>query len=120
MHPTELHLREAESELDVTWSDGSATIFSLAYLRGWCPCAVCQGHFAGTYTFHESPLSGPGAVRLLDVEPVGNYALRPRWNDGHTTGIYAFEYLKRIASEPPGDGPRNDELRERFRAERDA
>ena len=50
--------------------------------------------------------------------PVGSYAIRPRWNDGHTTGIYAFNYLQKIAAAPPGEGPTNDELRRAFRDSR--
>jgi DUF971 family protein len=104
-HPTELHLHEAEQRLDVTWSDGANTSYALAYLRGWCPCAHCQGHFVLEKRFVRRV-----DRRLTGVEPIGTYAFKPTWGDGHSSGIYAFEYLRRIATEPPGIGPSNESL----------
>lgn len=100
----EMDLREATSELHMVWSDGHRSRFALTYLRGWCPCARCQGHFTEKKVFIPSP-----NVRLLDVQPVGNYAFQPSWSDGHTTGIYAFDYLREIDAAPPSEGPTNAE-----------
>lgn len=102
MFPVELHLRAAESALEITWDDGTNSRFSLQYLRGWCPCAKCQGHFSGTYRFIDVP-----GVKLINVEPVGSYAIRPVWSDGHSTGMYAFPYLRSLADGPPAEGPTN-------------
>ena len=71
----EMDLREATSELHMVWSDGHRSRFALTYLRGWCPCARCQGHFTEKKVFIPSP-----GVRLLDVQPVGNYAFQPSWS----------------------------------------
>lgn len=103
--PTEVHLREREGVLDIRWDDDVETRFALRYLRGWCPCAVCQGHLHGVTTFVDRP-----ALRLHGVEAVGAYAMRLLWADGHKTGIYAFSYLRRIAEEPPAEGPTNAEV----------
>lgn len=103
--PTEVHLHQAEKVLDITWDDGTTNRFALAYLRGWCPCAVCQGHFAAKMVFQTGV-----DTRLIDVEPVGGYAMRLHWGDGHKSGIYAFDYLRRIAQTPPDEGPTNEEL----------
>ena len=104
MTPTEVHLRQAERRLDITWDDGHTSQFALRYLRGYCPCASCQGHFSGTVTFIDAPAD------LVDVQPVGSYAMRFVWRDGHQSGLYAFEYLRRIEQVPPGDGPTNATL----------
>lgn len=107
MHPTEIHLHEARRVLEIHWDDGERSLFSLTYLRGWCPCAKCQGHFQGVTTFHRVP-----GVRLLGVEPVGNYAMRPQWSDGHKTGMLSWSYLRSIEAGPPAEGPSNQELLE--------
>jgi len=105
MHPTQFVLRQQDNALDVTWSDGHKHTFALRYLRGWCPCATCQGHFTGAYRFIERD-----RIELVDIEPVGSYAFRPVWSDGHKTGLYAFAYLLQIEGGPPGVGPTNEEL----------
>lgn len=105
MHPVQVHLHEAARRLQIDWSDGVTTHYALTYLRGWCPCAKCQGHFSGTYRFVDVP-----GVRLLDVDAVGSYAIQPSWSDGHSSGIYAFTYLRQIALAPPADGPTNAEI----------
>jgi DUF971 family protein len=101
-HPVQIHLRQAERTLEIVWSDDATTIYALEYLRGWCPCAHCQGHFAKEMRFHEVP-----GVTLENVDPVGSYALKLRWSGGHDTGIYAFDYLRKIFDEAPGEGPSN-------------
>lgn len=102
-HPTQVHLREADRTLELEWTDGAKTLFSLRYLRGWCPCAHCQGHFAKEMRFQDVP-----DPMLETVEPVGGYAMKPRWTDGHQSGIYSYEYLRQLAVEAPGDGPSNE------------
>lgn len=104
MFPTEFHLREAESLLEVVWNDGHRFAFALRYLRGWCPCAKCQGHFAAEKKFIDQASS-----KLVDIEPVGAYAMKPSWADGHSSGIYAFDYLLELEAGPPGVGPTNAE-----------
>ncbi|MCB9507220.1 MAG: DUF971 domain-containing protein [Myxococcales bacterium] len=103
--PSEIRLVSADAALDITWSDDTTTRFALAYLRGWCPCAHCQGHFVLEKRF----ITGVSTT-LVDVEPVGSYAMRPRWSDGHDSGIYAFNYLRELAAGAPGEGPSNEEL----------
>jgi DUF971 family protein len=83
------HLREPGA-VRITWSDGHVGEYPYAYLRGWCPCASCQGH-GGDRRF----LSFPDA-RLSDIHAVGNYAIGLRWHDGHDTGIYAYTYLREL------------------------
>jgi len=100
--PTQIELREREQTLTVTWPDGHAYTYALRYLRGWCPCASCQGHFAAQKTFIDGV-----DVRLETVEPVGSYAIRPVWGDGHQSGVFSVQYLRELEQGPPGDGPDN-------------
>lgn len=88
--PTEVrHVRE-DGVLRISWSDGHVADYTYEYLRGWCPCALCQGH-GGDRHFVRSV-----APRLAAVEAVGNYAFNLTWADGHQTGIYSYAYLREI------------------------
>jgi DUF971 family protein len=102
VHPVSMHLKQGEGALELKWSDGQVDIFALSYLRGWCPCAHCQGHFAEQKVF----VRDANAV-LVDVQPVGGYAVSFRWGDRHRTGIYTYSYLRELAKAPPGQGPSN-------------
>ena len=88
--PVEVRHEKGARRLSVTWDDGHLSPFPLDYLRSWCPCAMCQGHAATTRYL------GLEGQALLRVEPVGNYALSLTWRDGHSTGIYAFRYLRAL------------------------
>jgi DUF971 family protein len=81
---------EEDSVLRILWNDDQLSRYPFAYLRGWCPCAACQGHGAER---HFVEVDNP---RLASVNMVGNYALNPKWTDGHETGIYSFEYLREL------------------------
>lgn len=105
MYPTDITLFEEERALEITWESGEKTRFSLTYLRGWCPCAGCQGHFQGVVNFHRR-----AKIKLLGLDPVGNYAMQPHWSDGHDSGMYSWSYLRHIATTPPAEGPTNEEL----------
>ena len=79
-----------------------------AYLRDECPCATCTGAH-GTEP-QKSDYSAPSkatpfpmfkpAVKMLNIEEVGSYAIRIDWNDGHNSGIYSYELLRRICPCP--------------------
>ena len=89
-------------EVAVRWDDGQETYIPLVQLRRRCPCAGCAGEkdiLGNVYKAPDRPL-GPEAFRLVRIEWVGGYALQPTWGDGHSTGIYTFEYLKRVAAAP--------------------
>lgn len=75
---------------EVQWEAGSPSRIPNRLLRGYCPCAGCQGH-AGSITYQ----TGRDSV-IKDIEQVGNYALRLVWGDGHGTGLYTFTYLKHL------------------------
>ena len=74
----------------ITWDDDHVGEYAQQYLRGYCPCALCQGHGA-----QRRFIDVPGAT-LEEIRGVGNYAIELRWNDGHSTGIYTFDYLRSL------------------------
>ena len=101
--PVDIVHEKERALVRIEWNDGATTRYTLKGLRGWCPCAACQGH-AGSVKFVEveSPV-------LVGAEGVGRYAVRFSWEDGHDTGMHPYEYLRRIADfdecKPPADPP---------------
>jgi DUF971 family protein len=77
-----------ERKFRMKWNDGHEAKYPYAFLRGFCPCAACQGHFQAT-TFHLVP-----NANLARVDLIGSYALNLIWDDGHDTGIYTFKRLR--------------------------
>lgn len=87
--------------IKIDWRDGHSSDYTLAYLRDECPCATCTGSH-GTEP-QRSNYSAPAlfpmfkpALRMDSVEAVGSYAVRVYWNDNHNSGIYSFDYLRKI------------------------
>ncbi|NJL28866.1 MAG: DUF971 domain-containing protein [Thermoanaerobaculia bacterium] len=89
---TEIQRLPAERRFKLTWNDGFSAKLDYDYVRGYCPCAGCQGHSAGQVVFRQPP----GPVTPATIEPVGNYAVSIVWSDGHSTGIYRFDFLREI------------------------
>lgn len=90
--PTEVRRMPATATLRLTWSDGHVAEYGYDYLRGYCPCAGCQGHAALEIRFQPPP----GTVTPLSITPVGNYGISIQWSDQHSTGIYRFDFLREI------------------------
>lgn len=90
--PVEINHIRAAGIVRITWNDGHAGDYPKEYLRGYCPCALCQGHDAAvSRKFIEVP-----DVELKEIRGVGNYAIEFLWQDGHSTGIYTFDYLRSL------------------------
>ena len=89
---TEARRLPEEGRLRLTWSDGHVAEYPYKYLRGWCPCAGCQGHSGQKIVYH--PPAHP--VSAESVRPVGNYAISIAFSDGHGTGIYRYDFLREI------------------------
>jgi DUF971 family protein len=86
--------KKAGEGIVIRWQDGHASTFGARYLRGRCPCAQCVSETTGQRLVSEDHID-PG-VAIEAARTVGNYALHFSFSDGHTTGIYSFEYLRRI------------------------
>jgi DUF971 family protein len=99
MRPKEI--QQIGEELAVKWDDGSEGFVTLEKFRRACPCAGCKGEvdvMGNVYKNPDRPLT-PQAFRLVRLEYVGTYAVQPFWADGHASGLYTFDYLKRLTSE---------------------
>ena len=90
------------TELQVTWADGHVSRYLTDYLREACPCAFCKVERRRDPREIDLLQPKPTAAALANpaVEPVGRYAVRLGWGDGHSTGIYSFEYLRSICPCP--------------------
>lgn len=94
-----LNIAQIGSELAISWNDGEEGFFPLEALRRVCPCATCGGEpdVMGNLTRPRVTYS-PDAFHLAGWQIVGGYAWQPTWQDSHSTGLYAFSYLRRLAS----------------------
>ena len=89
-------------ELAIRWDDKSESYIPLQTLRKACPCAGCKGEVDVMGNLHiglPQELS-PASFKLMQIKPVGGYGISPVWGDGHSSGIYSFDYLRRLADLP--------------------
>jgi DUF971 family protein len=93
--PTEIRLKTAEKTLEIDFDDGARFRLPAEYLRVESPSAEVQGHGPG----QKQLVHGRAHVGILGVEPVGNYAIRIRFDDLHDTGIFSWSYLHQLGRE---------------------
>ncbi|HXZ92564.1 MAG TPA: DUF971 domain-containing protein [Burkholderiales bacterium] len=87
--PSEIRLHRKSRVLELTYSDGSSFRLPFEFLRVYSPSAEVRGHGPG----QEVLQTGKREVEINALEPVGSYAVQPVFSDGHSTGIYSWEYL---------------------------
>jgi DUF971 family protein len=93
--PVEIRVRRAEKRLEIDFDDGASFSYPAELLRVESPSAEVQGHTPS----QKVTLGGKRNVGIVSLEPVGNYAVRILFDDGHSTGIYAWPYLYRLGRE---------------------
>jgi len=93
--PTAITVHGRSRVLEVGFSDGKTFRIPFELMRVYSPSAEVQGHGPG----QEVLQTGKRGVELVALEPVGNYAVQPRFSDGHDTGIYSWEYLYFLGSQ---------------------
>ena len=89
MTPTDLVFQNRSRLLEIAFDDGKTFKLPYEYLRVYSPSAEVRGHGPGQETLQ----AGKREIAIDDVEQVGHYAIRPRFSDGHDTGIYSWDYL---------------------------
>ncbi len=97
MAPTKIKVKDKKN-LYILWEDKSESLIPLSELRKRCPCAKCQAerqNRAASYI----PLYSSVQLTLKDIRIVGNYAIQLYWQDGHDTGIYMYDFLKKLNDE---------------------
>lgn len=87
--PTELKLHQKSRELEISFDNGRTFRFSCEYLRVFSPSAEVRGHGPG----QEVLQVGKKSVDITAIEPVGTYAVKLVFSDGHDTGIYSWDYF---------------------------
>jgi len=103
--PAKVRVKKSEGTgVEIDWRDGHKSAWSFRWLRDACPCATCheEREAAGRKPGEAKPK--PQALlamyaeppKPVEVTPVGKYALKFKWNDGHEAGIYSWEYLRRV------------------------
>ena len=96
------HIAISKSKgIEIDWKDGVHSSLGLELLRRECPCATCTGAH-GTPPQKWEPDQNPlklfqPKLRMDQVEQVGNYAIRIHWSDGHKTGIYSYDHLRKLS-----------------------
>lgn len=93
--PTEIRVAPDRRSLTVGFQDGPTVTIPAELLRVESPSAEVQGHSAGSKTL----VPGKAAVAIVSVEPVGNYAVRIGFDDGHSSGIYTWRYLHKLGTQ---------------------
>ena len=87
--PTEITLHQKSKTLEIAFDDGARYSLPFEFLRVYSPSAEVRGHGAGQETLQV----GKQNVNLIDVTPVGSYALKLVFDDGHDSGLYTWDYL---------------------------
>ena len=93
--PSEIRLRRKSRLLSVSFGDGSSFDFPFEYLRVYSPSAEVKGHGPGQEVLQLDKQD----VEITAIEPVGHYAVRLVFDDGHNTGLYTWKYLYELGNE---------------------
>jgi DUF971 family protein len=103
--PTNITVNKTEGYLEITWQDNNVCRYPLSELREACPCAECRGghQYMGREFDPDNilALKPKRSYTITDVQMVGNYAIQPTWDDRHHSGIYTWDYLRRLC--PPDE-----------------
>jgi len=94
-----LDVQQIGQEVAIKWDDGTETYVRLETLRRHCPCAGCKGEMdvmGNVYKGPDIPLT-PRAFELREIRNVGGYGMQPLWADGHGSGIFSYEYLRKVS-----------------------
>lgn len=101
--PKGVTLDRNQGILEIVWSDGAICHYPLSQLREACPCVECRGGHERMGSAYDPDdilkLIPKRSYGVQTVQLVGNYALQPIWDDGHSTGLYTWEYLRKLC--PP-------------------
>ena len=106
--PLKVRVKKTEGTgVEIDWRDGHRSSWNFRWLRDACPCATChdERQQAGRAPGKAKPKAQAllqmyeAPPRPVEVTPVGKYALRFKWNDGHEAGLYSWDYLRNVCHE---------------------
>ncbi len=95
IEPTQI-IEESDSEISINWSNSAESKYGASQLRRACPCAGCVNEWTGEKMLKDEAVADDLSFSRITV--VGRYALNFHFSDGHETGIYSFEYLRKLSS----------------------
>ncbi len=107
--PLKVRVKKTEGTgVEIDWRDGHQSSWTFRWLRDACPCATCHEDRDKSGRAPGIPATKPQTAlplyeappRPVEVTPVGKYALKFKWNDGHEAGIYSWDYLRRVCQCP--------------------
>lgn len=93
--PVEIKLHQVSSILEISFADGSVFKLPCEYLRVYTPSAEALGHAPGQEILQVDKEN----VTIIEIKPIGNYAIAPVFSDGHSTGIYTWDLLYKLGAE---------------------
>lgn len=109
--PRTIRLHGEGNDVVIEWSDGHRSSYSYQYLRDRCPCATClDTEPAPAWESGPLPMFGSGPLKPEKAKLVGRYALQIYWSDGHSSGIYTFDYLRDLCPCAACEGERDKVL----------
>jgi DUF971 family protein len=89
--PLDVAVQNEKSVVVVKWADGHTSTIPIKRLRGFCPCAVCQGHEVSVLKYVDNKVAA-----IFDAEAVGRYAINFKFGDAHDTGIFRWDMLRKL------------------------
>jgi DUF971 family protein len=104
MNPIQIKIKDKD-KLYIKWNDDTESTIMLKLLRDECPCATCKGETV-LFKTYRPPTQQPKSefsYQVKGIEQVGNYAIQVHWKDGHNTGFYNWDYLRKLAETEAGD-----------------
>ncbi|MBF0165018.1 MAG: DUF971 domain-containing protein [Magnetococcales bacterium] len=87
--PTEIRQKRADRVVEIHWDTGEKFTYTMEFLRVSCPCAKCVGHTPD----QAQLIDGQQDVTIRAIEPVGHYAIKISFSDGHDSGLFSWETL---------------------------
>lgn len=96
--PTVFRAHKATREFELAWSDGFTARIGFRMLRWQCPCASCVDEMTGIRTLQWERV--PEDIAPMQLDPSGNYAVKITWSDGHASGIFTWDRLRKLAETP--------------------
>jgi DUF971 family protein len=105
LNPTDIQI--IGEEMAIKWDNGEESFVYLAKLRKACPCAGCKGEkdvMGNLYKGPDKPYK-LSSFRIRSIQYIGGYAIQPIWEDGHSTGLFSFDYLRAVADYPENEYP---------------
>ena len=97
--PTEIRLQKSKRQIAISFDDDSEFELPFEYLRVYSPSAEVKGHGPGQETLQ----TGKENVAVTAIEPIGHYAVRLVFDDGHSTGLYTWQYLYELGQQRAGN-----------------